>query len=93
MISTCWTQRVDNPMVENIEDAADSDGRIAALKRNIVLQKRLIEGLLARRQSVTVAGRMLQRLEARLAQLELRDRQRSESATGETLRDAQNSGN
>jgi uncharacterized coiled-coil protein SlyX len=66
-------------MVSDKEDAADHDDRIAALERNIALQRRLIESLLARKQSVTIAERMLRRLEARLSKLQLTDRQNPES--------------
>lgn len=58
-------------MLGNEEDEADLEIRIAAVKRNITLQTRLIETLVARNQSVTVAARMLLRLEARLSKLEL----------------------
>lgn len=69
----------DDNMIDDMEDAADRDDRIAALKRNIDLQRRLIENLLARKQSVTIAERMLRRLEARLSKLETTDHRGSES--------------
>ena len=47
----------------------DTSERIAALERNIDLQRQLIARMLADTQSVTVAERMLRRLEARLARL------------------------
>jgi hypothetical protein len=68
----------DDNMIDDMEDAADRDDRIAALKRNIDLQRRLIENLLARKQSVTIAERMLRRLEARLSKLETTDHRVSE---------------
>lgn len=58
-------------MLGNDEEEVDLEIRIAALKRNIALQTRLIETLVARNQSVTVAARMLLRLQARLSKLEL----------------------
>lgn len=51
------------------DDANEFESRVAALERNIDLQKRLIERMLADTQSVIVAERMLRRLEARLARL------------------------
>ena len=73
-------------MVDDMEDAADRDDRIAAVKRNIDLQRRLIENLLARKQSVTIAERMLRRLEARLSTLEVTDHRGSEPPAERTDR-------
>ena len=51
------------------DDAQELEARIAALERNIAIQRTLIERLLADTQSVAVAERMLRRLKARLARL------------------------
>jgi uncharacterized coiled-coil protein SlyX len=59
------------------DDAQELDARIAALERNIDLQRKLIERLLADTQSMAVAERMLRRLEARLARLRLERSARS----------------
>jgi hypothetical protein len=59
------------------DNAQELDARIAALERNIDLQRTLIVRLLADTQSVAVAERMLRRLEASLARLKIERSNRS----------------